>query len=169
MSRLRDEAEALAKALVFGVCDVAEVIAWADAQILRECSPPEALCEVSLAHDRYPEDVARLLREWPGTPDESEVGHLLVTLLNDRLKRDTGRAEGIALALYRMAFTEKIEDPGLRDIARWASDALHLAEVESWPETRKQVVSEMTAALDRVAARSPMTWSFAFTDLKPDL
>src|SRR5262245_289862 len=58
MSGLRDEAEALAEALEFGVCDVAEVIAWSDAQLLREEPPPGALCEVSLAHDRYPQDVA---------------------------------------------------------------------------------------------------------------
>ena len=86
MSRLRDEAEALAKALEIGVCDVAEVIAWSDAQILRADPPLGTLCEVSLAHDRYPQDVAGMLRQSPGTPAKSNVTRLLVTLLNDRLK-----------------------------------------------------------------------------------
>src|SRR3954469_2618781 len=98
MSGLRDEAEALAEALEFGVCEVAEVIAWSDAQLLREDAPLRALCEVSLAHDRYPQDVAGMLRQCPGTPAKSNVSRLLVTLLDDRLKGDTGRAYQIASA-----------------------------------------------------------------------
>lgn len=58
MATLRDESEALAEALEMGLCDVAEVIAWSDAGILREETPPISLCEVSMAQDHFPQDVA---------------------------------------------------------------------------------------------------------------
>src|SRR5262249_27851149 len=136
MSGLRDEAEALAGALEFGLCDVAEVIAWSDAQLLREDPLPGALCEVSLAYDRYPQDVAGLLRQCPGTPAKSNVSLLLVTLLDHRLKGDPGRAYQVASALYQMALAEEIEDPHLREIAWWAWDALDLAEAGHIQESR---------------------------------
>jgi hypothetical protein len=160
VSELRDEAEALAEALEFGICDVAEVIAWTDAQILREDPPIGALCEVSLAHDRYPQDVAGMLRQCPGTPAKSNVSRLLVTLLDDRLKGDSGRASQIASALYQMAFAEKIEDPHLREIAWWAWDALDLADAGHIQESRQQIVGQIADALDRAAANAATRWSF---------
>src|SRR5262249_42554333 len=151
----------------FGVCDVAEVIAWSDAQILREDPPPAALCEVSLARDRYPQDVAGLLRQCPGTPAKSDVSRLLVTLLDDRLKGDTGRADQIESALYQMSLAEEIEDPHLWKIAWWAWDALDLAEAGHIRESRGQVVGRMADALDRAAADAATTWSSAVIVGKP--
>ncbi len=112
MPGLRDEAEALAKALEFGICDVDEVIAWSDAQILREESPLVVLYDVSLACNRYPQDVADMLRQSAGTPDKANVGRLLVTLLDGELKRDAGRASLIASTLYHMALAEEADALG---------------------------------------------------------
>jgi hypothetical protein len=168
MSGLRDEAEALAEALEFGVCDVAEAVAWSDAQLLREDAPLGALCEVSLAHDRYPQDVAGMLRQCPGTPAKSNVSRLLVTLLDDRLKGDTGRAYQIASALYQMALAEEIEDPHPREIAWWADDALDLAEAGHIQESREQIVGQMADALDRAAANAATSWSFTVVAGKPN-
>jgi hypothetical protein len=159
MSRVRDEAEALAGALEIGVCDVAEVIAWSDAQILRDDAPLEVLCEVSLAQDRYPQDVADMLRRAFGTLDKSNANRLLVTLLNDRLKGDMGRANQIASALYQMALANEIEDSNLRQVAGWASDALDLAEAGYIKESREQVVGRMADALHRAATKAASTWS----------
>src|SRR3712207_7908543 len=55
VSALRDEAEALAQALELGACDVAEAIAWSDAQLLRQDPPPVALCEVSRSEEHTSE------------------------------------------------------------------------------------------------------------------
>ncbi|MDR3622847.1 MAG: hypothetical protein P4L85_26070 [Paludisphaera borealis] len=161
MSQLRDEAEALAKALEFGVCDVAEVIAWSDAQVLREDQPPFGwLCDVSLARDLYPQDVAGMLRQCPGTPAKSNVSRLLVILLNDRLKSGTGCSSRIASLLYKLTFANEIEDLHLREIARWIWDAIDDGEAGQIQETREQVFGEMADALDRAATDAATTWSF---------
>jgi len=92
MSELRDEAEALATALEIGACDVAEVIVWSDAQLLREVSPPAALCDVSLSRDAYPQDVASLLRQLPGAPDYQSVERLLLSLVDAKMRSDPSRS-----------------------------------------------------------------------------
>jgi hypothetical protein len=168
MLGLRDEAEALAEALEFGVCDVAEVIAWSDAQLLRGDPPLGALCEVSLAHDCPPQDVAGMLRQCPGAPAKLNVSRLLVTLLAHRLNGDTGRADRIASALYQMALAGEIEDPHLGEIAWSAWDALDLAEAGHIQESREQVVGQMADALDRAAANAKTTWSFGIIVGRPN-
>jgi hypothetical protein len=159
MSQFRDEAEALATSLEIGACDVAEVIAWSDAQLLREDPTPGALCEVSLSHDRYPQDVAGLLRQLPGAPDKPRAGRLLVSLIDAKMKGDPSRAYQIASALYRMALADEIEDPRLKEIAWWAWDAIDLGEAGHIEETREQVIAQMSAALQEAAIEASVTWS----------
>jgi hypothetical protein len=159
MATLRDESEALAEALEMGLCDVAEVIAWSDAQLLREEAPPISLCEVSMAHDRYPQDVAALLRQSPGVPVQANVTGLLVALLNNKLKREPDRARRIASVLYTMALSDEIEDPDLKQVARWAWDAFDLADAGQIEESPEQVADELAVTLDRAATRAPIAWS----------
>jgi hypothetical protein len=148
MSQLRDEAEALATALNFGICDVAEVIVWSDTQILREESAPTALCDVSLSHDCYPQDVAASLRQCPGTPDRSRAQRLFLLLVRDKLRKDSGCADKIASALFQMALADEIEDRHLKSVAWWAWDALDLADAGHGVESRKQITDQMAAELD---------------------
>jgi len=162
MSQLRDEAEALAKALEIGICDVAEVIAWSDAQILREDSPPVALCEVSVSHDRYPQDVAGMLRQCPGAPCKPRIQRLLVSLVREKLRCDSSHADRVASALYQMAISDEIEDSNLKSMAWWAWDALDLADAGHIQESREQITSQMVAALDEAAKSADAGWSFAF-------
>jgi hypothetical protein len=115
MSQLRDEAEALAIALELGACDVTEVIAWCDAQLLGEGPPPEPLCDVSLSSGRHPQDVAAMLRQLSGATDNQKVNRLVVTLVDAKMRSDPSRADQIASVLYDMAFWEKIEDPRLNE------------------------------------------------------
>jgi hypothetical protein len=143
MSQLRGEAEAPAKALEIGNCDVAEVIAWSDAQILREDSPPAALCEVSISHDRYPQDVAGFLRQFPGAPSKLRVRRLLVLLFRVKLEGDPSCADKVASSLYQMVLSEEIEDLNLKSIAWWAWDALDLAD----PVTFRNLGSRSRAKL----------------------
>lgn len=162
MSQLRDEAEALATALEIGICDVAEIIAWSDAQILRQDSPPAALCDISLAHDRYPQDVAGLLRQCPGTPVKARVQRLLLLLARQKLSRGSRGADKVASVLYQMALGDDIEDSNLKSIAWWAWDALGLADAGHIEESRKQTTNQMVAALDEAAQSGDSDWSFAF-------
>jgi len=168
MSRMRDEAEALARALEFGLCDVAEVIAWADAQILREDRPCEALCDVSLARGRYPQDVAGMLRRLPGMPDKAEVARLLLSLIKERLSREADCADRIASWLYQMALAEEIEDPRLRDVSWWAWDELYLAPLGYTGESREEIVRQMMEALDEATAKTSASWSFAVIGESPN-
>ena len=162
MSQLRDEAEALATALNIGICDVAEVIAWSDAQILREESPPRALCEVSVSHDCYPQDVAALLRQCPGVPDRSRAQRLLLLLVCDKLTRDPGCADQVAKALFQMSIADEIEDPKLKSVAWWAWDALDLADAGIIVESRKQITDQMAAWLDEATRSGSESWSYSF-------
>jgi hypothetical protein len=167
MSGLRDEAETLAKALEFGVCDVAEAIAWADARLLREVRPPRALCEVSLSQGRYPQDVAGLLRQCPGTPDESAVWRLLTVLLKDLLNGGEAQAGRVASGLYQMAIAEAIEAPRLRMVAWWAWDALDLAAGGQIEESREDIVRGMADALEEAVGNSATTWLATVANDKP--
>lgn len=165
---MRDEAEALARALEFGLCDIAVVIAWADAQILREDRPSEALCDVSLARGRYPQDVAGMLRQFPGTPDNSDVARLLLSLMKDRLDRDDDAAEPIAWALHQMAMAEEIDDQRLSDVFFWACEELELARLGYIQDPREQIVHRMTAALHEATTDPLANWSFAVVGEKPN-
>lgn len=162
MSQVRDEAEALATALEIGICNVAEVVAWSDAQILREKSPPASLCDVSVSHDRYQQDVAGLLRQCPGAPVKSRVERLLVLLLHEKLSRDARCADKVASALYQLALADDIENPGLKSIAWWAWDALDLADAGLFQESREQITNQVAEALDEAARLGDVDWSFAF-------
>jgi hypothetical protein len=161
-SQLRDEAEALATALEIGICDVPEVIAWSDARIVREDAPPAALCEVSVSHDRYPQDVAGLLRQCRDKPVKLHVQRLLVLLLRDKLCRDRSWAGKVASALYQMALADDIEDPDLKSMAWWAWDALSLADAGHIRESREQITNQMAAALDAAARLGDAAWSSRF-------
>jgi len=167
MSQLRDEAEALARALEIGACDVDEVIAWADAQIVRESQPHRALCEAALSGGRYPQDVAGILRQLPEPPARRNVNGLLVTLLNAKLKGNFDHADRIASALYQMFLTDEIEDSGLQRTGMWAWDALDLEDAGYIAESRAHVVTEMARALQRAAEETGIAWSARVGDMRP--
>ncbi len=149
MSELRDEAEAFARALEYGLCDPAEVVAWADARLLREDRPPLALCEASLARDSHPLDVAGVLRRCPGTPDGPETAKLLAALLKERLRIDVDRTMYEA---YLMANDGALRDaPGLERVAWWTREALALSDDGYIEETRDEIVRVMSEALHEAA------------------
>ncbi len=158
MSQMRDEAEALAGALEFGFCTVAEAVRWSDLQILREDLPHPALFNVSLARDCYPQDVVGMLRQLPGTPDHSRVNLALLTILDFRLKAEQDQAYRIAIALYDMVLAGHIADPRLKEIGSWAWDLIDLAGTELPWETRKETIEEMSAALNDVAQSAAVKW-----------
>lgn len=159
MSHLRDEAEALAECLGVGVCNVQQVIAWSDAHLLRENPPPIALCDVSLAQNRYPEDVAGLLRQLPGTPDKRRVGGLLTSLLRAKLKRDPDRADQIACGLRQLTLFGPIENPRLEDVAGWTWIALEDAEEGGVEGSRERIIARMSAALHEASGEAGIGWS----------
>lgn len=168
MSRLRDEALALAGALEFGLLDVAEIITWADARLLQAERPPAMLCEVSLSRGRDPRDVAAILRRFPGTADNSTVTRLLIALLRDRLDADPGGVGRVAEVLYRLALAEAIESPRLSEVALWAWDALDLAEAGYLDESQEQIIRTMRDVLNETVGSSSTIWPCSIAEGEPD-
>lgn len=168
MSRTRDEAEALAGALELGLCDIPEVIAWADAQIAREDQPSEALCDVALARGRYPQDVAGLLRRFPGAPEKAETVRLVLTLMRERLNREDEAAEPIARMLHQMEHGGEIDNPQLMEIARWAWLVFDPWDCDYTEESRDETVRQMVDALTEATTKTPTAWSSLVIAEKPD-
>jgi len=150
----REEAEALATALDVGIVDVSEVVDWAVDRIAEEEHPHWSLCEIAIAGRKYPQDVAALLREIPGTFSASDVRRRVLSMMAPRLERDPRRADGIASALYQLALADEIEDGELKALAWWAWDRLDLADSGTIAETREQIVQRMIRELSRCIART---------------
>jgi hypothetical protein len=167
MTQLRDEAEALAVALEMGICAVDEAIEWSDAWIIHEDAPPFSLCEVSLSRDRYPQDVAALLRQIPGTPLRSNVSALLIILLRRKLTDHPERARDVAYWLYSSACDDAIVDPSLRRFGGEVFDALALAELGYLQESREQIVTNMVSELEQAADKATVTWSVPLRQCPP--
>lgn len=148
---LRDEAEALARAVELGACATRDAVAWADAAIARDEAPHWTLCDVALARPRHPQDLAALLRQVPGTPQRDRILSLVLSLLRVRFAGGSLDAGRVAAILHRIAVSDSIDDPGLDRVAWWASEALDLADQGYLRETRDDVVASMRAALDSCA------------------
>jgi hypothetical protein len=161
MAMLGEEAWALAEALYLSACSVAEVIAWADAQILREDAPDWTLCEISLSQKRTPQEIGWMLCQLSPPVDRHTVHGLLVALLNDKLKGDRGKAGQVASVLFQLYQADEIEDPDLQRIGGWAEDALDLAEARHIVETPEQVLAKMANTLEEAAVRAGLSWSFS--------
>lgn len=160
MSPSRDEAEALAVGLELGVCSIVDVVAWADAQLLREDAPPSVLCDVSLAGGRYPQDVAGLLRQVPGQACRPNIDRLLIVLMYHQLRRHSACAGPIAWALRELDFSHRIEDPQLSEFAFYLGHKAYLAEEGYGLEN--EVFQTMADVLEQAAERSGVTWSAVF-------
>jgi len=61
-----------------------------------------------------------------------------------RLNREEVWADRIAWMLYRMALGDEIADSNLREISRWAWDALDLADSGYVEESRDEIVRQMS-------------------------
>lgn len=151
MTTVRTEAEALARALEIGAIGVSDAVRWADGIIEADTHPPASVCEVAMAGKKYPPDVAALLRDVEGDFDEAAARTRVLQLIDQGLREDARRADQLARALFELASADQIEDEELLSIARWAWDALDLADSRTIVETRDEVVEQMRRALQKAA------------------
>lgn len=159
MARLRDEAEALAVALEFGLCDVPDAVAWADAWILREDVPPGWLCDVALAGGLAPRAVKDLLHDFPGEPDRGAVDRLVLAVFADRLREVPASGVAVVRTLYRLTLKGRLADPDLEDAARWADDELDLLEQGYAQTSVDDVVAFLQSSLEAAVDAPPAHWS----------
>ena len=149
MSQMREEAEALATALVIGAADVDEAIDWADAHIAQLDQPHWSLCEVATSRGRPLQDVLGFLQQVPGAAEQRRVMRHLMAHMARKLQRHPARVDQIATALYQLHCTVEIEDPEFRYLVLWASDELDLAgdyRVDAYAE----VATEMRKELENI-------------------
>lgn len=144
---VKNEAEALAVALDFDAIGGAEVTEWADSVIEREEHPHWSICELATMDTRDWADLVRALREVPGTADKRAMQVELVRRLARALAEDHGRADRIAVSLYRLALAGHLPEGEVQSLASWAWDAMHLADQGIADETYEQVVARMLATL----------------------
>jgi hypothetical protein len=136
----RDEAEALAIALDFGVVKIADVVTWADAWLAAEVSAHWIWSELSLAAGADEAHVIDLLRQIPGDVDRSHAQRLLLALLLERL---ADKPVVIAKALYHLAMHDVLESREVVALAWWSWDAIDLAAAKITAETVDDVVARM--------------------------
>ena len=127
MASLRTQAESLARCLETGLTDVADAVRWADRQIQLSDSPCGALCDVSMASSKFPQDVAHMLRSLPGDPDHQEAILLVLRRALVVLHEGSASAEVIARALFELAFAGDLPEGQLKDESWWYWDSLDLA------------------------------------------
>jgi hypothetical protein len=164
MPTLREQAEALARALEVGAVFIDDAVAWADAQVEASDKPPWAIIEVATARSRHPQDLAGELRQVQGPCRKHVVQGLLVDLMARRLASDPRNADAMANALFDMALGNEIRDEPLQSFAFWAWDALDLADAGIIAETRAEIVDQMRAELARVVEQTPVAerWPHGF-------
>lgn len=148
MPNQRNEAEALAACLELDLADVPDAVRWADEQILASDVPHNALCDVAMAARSNNWDVAGMLRQLPGTIDQSFVVRRLIECATERLRSDNANARTVAFALYQLAMDETLPPGPLRKDAWWFYDAIDLATSGYIQETPDEVIRQMLNALD---------------------
>jgi hypothetical protein len=149
----RDEAEALARAILVGLVRTSDVTAWAEAQLAAQESPHWTLGEVAGLGDIHPQDVAAALRRLPGSADPAAARSLLVQLVARKFAANESPAMDVARVLRAMAVRDEIEDEALKDVARWATYAFDCPEEYCSEES---TLGAMAEALEQAAAAAAL-------------
>lgn len=105
MPTLNEDAAFLCLALGHGLVSVAEVVAWADAEIAARERPHPALIEVSTSGRRSPGEVAAALYPLASECDEVKQLDRLFAAMYHTLSHDVEASRRIASALYTLALS----------------------------------------------------------------
>ena len=143
----RTEAEALAIALKFGLATVADAVAWADAQIAASDVPHVALCNVSMAATRYPQDVASMLRELPGEFDSEAAVRLALKYASSALRNGSIDPRDVARALYDIAIAGHLSNGDFERHALSFWDGIDLVRNGIGVKSESQIIDDMTRML----------------------
>lgn len=100
---MKEQAEFYRVALISGLVEVSEVIAWCDSVIMAEESPDVAIIEASLFGSQGKYHVAEALSEAAGDCNSQQVRSRIFRLMHDLVVHDRKQALRVAWLLYRMA------------------------------------------------------------------
>lgn len=146
MSDLRTTAEALAIAIEEELIPVADVVAWADERIAESNVPHIALCDLAMARNACPIDVANWLRSLPGEIDDSAVAKKIVVFALKALKAGADPSF-IGRALFRMNRDDLFLEGEPEGSWRYWDD-IDLARDGCGKESEELIVARMTAAME---------------------
>lgn len=145
---LRTQAKAFQTALEIGAASVDDVVTWASDIVSKTDHPHWSICELALCSGKYPPDLAEFLTEVPGSLDATQARTLVIRMLAASLNAHPDRANQIAHSLYDLASRGDLDDSPIHEVARWAWDALDLADAGLIAETRADVLVKMQTAFD---------------------
>jgi hypothetical protein len=156
MSRLKEQAEALAKCLNLQLADVPDVVAWADGWMSSLTTPHWSLCELAVASRKSVDEIVVLLRAIPGDASPRQIVALECVWL--RALRDDSCLDDVWLArqLGEMGIhkVEGLVDVGLR--CGMFYDYLQLADAgllqDSRYRSRKDVAADMNATFQTLCS-----------------
>jgi hypothetical protein len=151
LSTLRTEAESIAIALKTGLLDVADAVAWADRQIAAGDVPDVALCDVSMASRKYPQDVVSMLRSLPGLVNHDEAIRATMRISLDRLQSGARNPSDVARALFNLAISDDLPDGDLKRHAFCFWDEIDLARDGYVPTLKSTIVAQMMRLLEDFA------------------
>jgi hypothetical protein len=146
---LKTEAESWAIAIILGIAEVKDAVAWADKKIEESDSPDGVLCEIAMASKAYSQDVVHLLREIPGVCDKQIAVNLVLKLLLDSLQTKRHSPEQVAEYLYDLALSDTIPQSELKECAFSFWDVLDMAKMGYIGESYDEVVQQMKMMLSQ--------------------
>ena len=123
---MRLQAALFRDGLRLGLCEVRDVVQWADHQLARFENPPYELIELSLL-DSSVHDAAIKLRELSESISVAETLPMLLSAANKRLQRDTEFGPRLAEALYQIYIQNSAILPEAFSMCGYFDDAYSLA------------------------------------------
>jgi hypothetical protein len=148
LSDLRTTAEALAIAVEEVLIPVADVVAWADARIAESDVPHIALCDLAMARNAYPVDIANYLRSLPGEVDYTAAAREVVKIALAQLRSGVDPST-IGDVLSVLDEHELLPDGDFRDEAWTFGDGIDLARRGHIEESEASIFARMTAAIEK--------------------
>jgi len=110
MRDIKAEAERLRFGLQSGWRDIAEIVAWADDVLASETNPPPQIIDLSLARQQPRESVIELLREIPGSVDNTAIIRHCLADLRRWVGDDLERGEQAARYLDALACSQMLPE-----------------------------------------------------------
>ena len=148
MNKLRTTAEALAIAIEEELIPVTDAVAWADERIAESDVPHVALCDIAMARNAYPVDVANYLRGLPGEVDLSAAAREVVQIALTQLRSGVDPST-IGKILFHMTQDNLLLDGEFKSDAWTFWDGIDLARDGYGAESEASIVSRMTAAMEK--------------------
>lgn len=139
---MKEQAEFYRVALLLGIIQIENAIAWCDSIIMKEESPDIAIIEASISGSKGATAVADALSEVKGEFDKRIVTKRIFGSMYDLVSQDRKQALKVARLLYHMAIDSDLPDEEVEPEMWYFDDAIYLARDRVYGDEEK-VIDEM--------------------------